>query len=193
MHPHGGYGGTGTLREATLTIFHAVRRRIRPAGVPRSQENDRPLSTTKELQSFYRVLSGGVFLCARYPCRPLDQSKTSSESNVTPSPLEAHPLGTGRSTSCAAWAGIHLPTFSLPQLSLKRRCPLYRHRNGRHGLGSFHRGTSLTRNTSLLGPYCRTIHRVLWWSWGGHMFLRSEVPLQHGSLCDTGCCLTVIK
>ena len=28
-------------------------------------------------------------------------------------------------------------------------------------------GTSLIRNTPLLGPYRRTIHRVLWWSWGG--------------------------
>ena len=26
------------------------------------------------------------------------------------------------------------------------------------------RDTSLIRNTPLLGPYCRTIPRVIWWS-----------------------------
>ena len=38
-----------------------------------------------------------------------------------------------------------------------------------------YRGTSLIRNTPLLGPYSRT--RVLWWSKGGGLFLMSEVPL----------------
>ena len=33
------------------------------------------------------------------------------------------------------------------------------------------RGTALIRNTPLLGPYIRTIPRVLWWSWGGGCFL----------------------
>ena len=28
----------------------------------------------------------------------------------------------------------------------------------------FYRGTSLIRNTPLLGPYCRSIPRFLWWS-----------------------------
>ena len=32
---------------------------------------------------------------------------------------------------------------------------------------AFYRGTSLIRNTPLLGPYSRTIPGVLWWSWGG--------------------------
>ena len=27
-----------------------------------------------------------------------------------------------------------------------------------------YRGTSLIRNTPLLGPYSRTMHRVMWWS-----------------------------
>ena len=27
-----------------------------------------------------------------------------------------------------------------------------------------YRGTSLTRNTHLLGPYSRTLSRVIWWS-----------------------------
>ena len=40
-----------------------------------------------------------------------------------------------------------------------------------------HSGTSLIRNTPLLGPYSRTIPRVLWWSQGGGLFLMSEVPL----------------
>jgi hypothetical protein len=31
-----------------------------------------------------------------------------------------------------------------------------------HGIG--YRGTSLIRNTPLLGPYSRTLPRVLWWS-----------------------------
>ena len=39
------------------------------------------------------------------------------------------------------------------------------------------RGSSLIRNTPLLGPYSRTIPRVLRWSWGGGLFLMSEVPL----------------
>ena len=40
-----------------------------------------------------------------------------------------------------------------------------------------YRGTSLTRNKSLLGPYSRTIPRVIWWSQEVGMFLMSEVPL----------------
>ena len=40
-----------------------------------------------------------------------------------------------------------------------------------------YRGTSLIRNTPLLGPYSRTIPVVIWWSWGGGLFLMSEVPL----------------
>ena len=42
---------------------------------------------------------------------------------------------------------------------------------------SLYRGTSLIRNTPLLGPYSRTKPRVLWWSWGGGLFIMSEVPL----------------
>ena len=40
-----------------------------------------------------------------------------------------------------------------------------------------HRGTSLRRSTPLLGPYSRTIPRVLRWSQGEGWFLMSEVPL----------------
>ena len=40
-----------------------------------------------------------------------------------------------------------------------------------------YRGTSLIRNGPLLGPYSRTIPRVLKWSQGGGLFLMSEVPL----------------
>ena len=32
------------------------------------------------------------------------------------------------------------------------------------GTLAVYRGTSLIRNTPLLGPYSRTIPRVLWWS-----------------------------
>ena len=55
---------------------------------------------------------------------------------------------------------------------------------GVHGLGlgvygsGDDTGTSLIRNAPLLGPCSRTIHMVLWWSWGGGLFLMSEVPLQ---------------
>jgi len=45
-------------------------------------------------------------------------------------------------------------------------------------MGPPYRGTSLIRNTPLLEPYSRTIPRVIWWSWGGGLFLMSEVPLQ---------------
>ena len=31
-----------------------------------------------------------------------------------------------------------------------------------------------------LGPYGRTLSRALWWSWGGGLFLMSEVPLYTG-------------
>ena len=40
-----------------------------------------------------------------------------------------------------------------------------------------YRGTSPVRNTPLLGPYSKTIPRVLWWSYGGGLFLMGEVPL----------------
>ena len=40
-----------------------------------------------------------------------------------------------------------------------------------------YRGTSLIRNAPLLRPYSSTIPRVLWWFYGGWMFLLSGVPL----------------
>ena len=40
-----------------------------------------------------------------------------------------------------------------------------------------YRGTSLIRNTPLLGPYKRTMFKALWRSWGGGLFLMGEVPL----------------
>ena len=45
------------------------------------------------------------------------------------------------------------------------------------GLARQYRGTSLIRNSPLLGPYSRTVPRALWWPWGGGVFLMSEVPL----------------
>ena len=38
------------------------------------------------------------------------------------------------------------------------------------------RGTSLIRNTRLLGPYIRPIPRVIWWSYGGGLFLMPLSP-----------------
>ena len=34
-----------------------------------------------------------------------------------------------------------------------------------------YRGPSIIRNSPLVGPYSRTIPRVLWWFWGGGCFL----------------------
>ena len=39
-------------------------------------------------------------------------------------------------------------------------------------------GTSLIKNTPLLGPYSGTVPRVIRWSERGELFLMSEVPLQ---------------
>ena len=41
------------------------------------------------------------------------------------------------------------------------------------------RGTSLTRNTPFVGPFSRTIPRVMWWSQGRGLFLMSEAPLHY--------------
>ena len=46
-------------------------------------------------------------------------------------------------------------------------------------IGEAYRGTSLIRNNPTLGPYSRTIPRVRWWSYGGGLFLMSEVPLYY--------------
>ena len=40
-----------------------------------------------------------------------------------------------------------------------------------------YRGTSLIRNSLLLGPYSRTVPRALWGSWGGGLCLISEALL----------------
>ena len=40
-----------------------------------------------------------------------------------------------------------------------------------------YRATSLIRNSAPLAPYNRTMSRALWRSWGGGLFLMSEVPL----------------
>ena len=66
--------------------------------------------------------------------------------------------------------GIHIRCLALRKwrTPLHERCRPYR-------------GTSLIRNTPLLGPYSRTIPRVLWRSQGGGLFLMSEVPLYTGA------------
>ena len=45
-----------------------------------------------------------------------------------------------------------------------------------------YRAASLIRNTPLLGSYSRTSPRAIWWSWGGGLFLLSEVPLYFGGI-----------
>ena len=47
-----------------------------------------------------------------------------------------------------------------------------------------YRGTSLMRTPPLLGPYSRTIPRVVWWSYREGEFLMGEVPLY--TRCTTG-------
>ena len=48
------------------------------------------------------------------------------------------------------------------------------------------RGTSLIRNTPLLGSYRRTIPRVLWWSWWAGLSLMIEVTPYGGNSCCQG-------
>jgi len=48
---------------------------------------------------------------------------------------------------------------------------------GHVACGMQYRGTSLIRNRHSVGPYSRTMLRLLWRSWGGGQFLMSEVPL----------------
>ena len=55
-------------------------------------------------------------------------------------------------------------------IQIKRRCASTLGARG-------YRGTSLRRNRTPLGPYSRTMHRALWWPYGGLLFLMSEVPL----------------
>ena len=61
---------------------------------------------------------------------------------------------------------------STEELKRPKEMPLARHR-----CDTSHIVTSLIRNSDPLGPYSRTIPRVLWWSQGGELFLMSEVPL----------------
>jgi len=42
------------------------------------------------------------------------------------------------------------------------------------------------RNCAPLGPFSRTMSRALWWSWGGGLFLMSEVPLYLNLLACNG-------
>ena len=56
--------------------------------------------------------------------------------------------------------------------------------SGTHKI-AIYRGTSLIRNSAPIGPYGRTILRVIWWSLGGGgLFLMSEVPLWGGVNMD---------
>ena len=43
-------------------------------------------------------------------------------------------------------------------------------------LGGY-RGTSLIRNSAPPGLYSKNMHKALWWSWGGGLFLMSVVSL----------------
>ena len=71
-------------------------------------------------------------------------------------------------------SGLGFSRFRYESLSTHLgRCLLTRQR---HGVCQVW-GTSLMRNTPLLGPYSRTMPEVIWWSYGGGLFLVSEAPL----------------
>ena len=53
------------------------------------------------------------------------------------------------------------------------------------GFDLIYRGTSLIRKRLTLGPYSRTMARVLWWPWEGGLFLMSQVPLYRGASYKT--------
>ena len=104
-----------------------------------------------------------------------------------------------RCTSLAPWEfefpfpGSLTCTFLTPCLQKMRSPPLataahkgkFRYQNNSsmpqgaavcNTVGSY-RGTSLIRNCPPLGSCSKTMPRTLWWSWGGELFLMSEVPL----------------
>ena len=63
---------------------------------------------------------------------------------------------------------------------IKHSCALYikhRHPESPQPRHLSQQGASLIRNTPLLGPCSRPTPRVLWFSWGGGLFLMSELPL----------------
>jgi len=49
-----------------------------------------------------------------------------------------------------------------------------------------YRGTSLIRNSALLGSYRRPMHRALWWFLRGQLFLMSEIPLDGSGAGNVG-------
>ena len=65
---------------------------------------------------------------------------------------------------------VHMSSPRVTQLILGTQA-------GPNAGASAYRGTLLTRNNALQGPYRRTIPRVPWWSLAGGLFLMSEVPL----------------
>jgi hypothetical protein len=47
-----------------------------------------------------------------------------------------------------------------------------------------YRGTSLIKNSAPVGPHSRTMPRALWRSYGGGLFLMSEVTLHRFSVWE---------
>ena len=62
-------------------------------------------------------------------------------------------------------------------ISYERGAPVVGGRRRVSSVSSEYRGTSLARKRTPLGPYSRTMPRLLWWCCGGGRFLMSEVPL----------------
>ena len=64
--------------------------------------------------------------------------------------------------------------------------------------GWLYRGTSLIRNTPLLGPYSKTIPRGKWWSWGGGAVSHErgtpvDSPLQHRDVTTSSCMASILR
>ena len=76
--------------------------------------------------------------------------------------MKAKSLGLGARVLLPLLATTHQPSVTQPPQALDP---------------TPYRGTSLIRNSALLGPYSRTMHRVLWWVLEGGHFLMRELPL----------------
>ena len=83
--------------------------------------------------------------------------------------------------SAAGWRGSRRDTR--PQIAIRMGASGADPSNeesscGRWGLrAGGYRGSSSIRNAPLQRPYGRTVPRVLWWSWGGGLFLMNELTL----------------
>ena len=70
------------------------------------------------------------------------------------------------------------PTYlAQKNTSPSARLDLGTQKEGDTGPLHLYRGTSFMRKNPSLGPYSRTISRILWWSQWEELFLMGEAPL----------------